>query len=228
MAVGQVSTTTKKTARPDIPGTFVVEFGFNNAIGGPKDFSLGFIGSRTANVYYQYGFRVLKSNFSIVPGIGLSMERYKFKNNYTVDYTSSTSGEIAMVSPTDSGIPDIKKSQLIANYIDIPVEIQFTTNREDPSRGFKVAVGGRIGYLYDSFTKVKYKENGEVKKFKDKQEFQLTKIRYGLTGRLGFGDFTIFGYYNITPLFEKGKGLKENGVYNDFNTFTVGISLASF
>ncbi len=228
MGMSQTTPTKKTSGRPDIPGTFAVELGINGAGGAPNDFELGFWGSRTVNIYYQYEFRILKSGFSFVPGIGLSMERYKFKNNYTIGYTTSTSGEIIMIPPADAGVPNIKKSQLITNYIDVPAEIRFSTNPDDPSRGFKVSVGGRIGYLYDSFTKLKYDENGETKKLKDKQDFRLTKLRYGLTGRIGFGGFSVFGYYNLTPLFEEGKGLKENNQYNDFNTFTIGISVASF
>jgi len=227
MVLGQ-DAPAKQTGRPDIPGAFVVELGINGAPGAPTDFDIGFWGSRTVNVYYQYEFRILKSGFSIVPGIGLSMERFKFKNNYTIDYPTSSSGDISMIPPSGASVPNIKKSMLITNFIDVPIELRFSTNPDDPSRSFKVSVGGRIGYLYDSFTKLKYKENNEVKKLKDKQGFQLTEIRYGLTGRIGFGGFSIFGYYNLTPLFKEGKGLQENNVRNDFNTFTIGISLASF
>jgi hypothetical protein len=90
------TTTTKKTSRPDIPGTFNVEFGFNRDVSGPNDFSLYFWGSRTANIYYQYDIRILKSSFSFVPGIGLSLERYKFKNNYMVGYDANN--ELTMIA----------------------------------------------------------------------------------------------------------------------------------
>lgn len=223
------TTPTKTSARPDIPGAFVLEFGFNQDVGGPNEFSLNFWGSRTANVYYQYEFRILNSNFSFVPGIGLSMERFKFGNDYTIGYSSNTSGEVIMIPPANAAVPNIQKSMLITNYIDVPLEIRFTLNPDDPSRSLKTAIGGRIGYLYDSFSKIKYKENTETKKLKDKQDFNLNKIRYGLTGRIGFGSFSIFGYYNLSPLFEENKGLKDNNsTYNNFPTYTIGISMASF
>ena len=230
-ALGQEATTTTKTtrktsARPDIPGTFMLEFGFNRDISGPPDFSLDFWGSRTANIYYQYDFRLFNSSFSIAPGIGFSLERYKFKDNYMVAYDDNN--ELIMLPQDEAPVPDIKKSMLVTNYIEAPIEFRYTVNPEDPGRSFKVSVGGRVGFLYDSFNKVKYKENSEVKKYKDKQDFNLTKFRYGLTGRIGFGPFSIFGYYNLSPLFEKGKGLKTDDVYNDFNTWTIGLSLASF
>ena len=233
-ALGQEATTTtttttkaaKKTPRPDIPGTFMLEFGFNRDVSGPPDFSLYFWGSRTANIYYTYDFRILNSSFSFSPGIGLSLERYKFKNNYMVAYDANN--ELTMLPEDEAPVPGIIKSMLITNYVEVPLEIKYTVNPDDPGRSFKVSVGGRVGFLYDSFNKVKYKENSEVKKFKDKQDFNLNKFRYGLVGRIGFGPFAIFGYYNLSPLFEKGKGLKTDDVYNDFNTWTVGLSLASF
>ena len=230
VALGQDATTPTKpkkiSARPDIPGTFVLDFGFNRDVSGPPDFSLYFWGSRTANLYYQYDLRLFNSSFSIVPGIGFSFERYKFKNNYMVGYDDNN--ELIMIPSEDAPVEGIKKSMLVTNYIEAPIEIKYTLNPDDPARSFQVSVGGRIGFLYDSFNKVKYKENSEVKKFKDKQDFNLNKFRYGLVGRVGFGAFSIFTYYNLSPLFEKGKGLKTDDVYNDFNTWTIGISVASF
>lgn len=169
--------------------------------------------------------RILKSNFSFVPGIGFSMERFKFKNEHTLDYNGSS---VVMVNPTEAGRPDTRKSQLITNYIEVPVEITFRTNPEDPARSFKASVGGRVGYMFDSFTKIKYKENGEVKKLKDKQDYNLNKFRYGISAKIGVGNFSLFGYYNLSDLFEKNKGILENSQVKNFNTFTVGISLSSF
>jgi hypothetical protein len=91
-----------------------------------------------------------------------------------------------------------------------------------------VAIGGRIGYMYDSFTKIKYKEDSETKKLKDKQDYNLTKLRYGVSAKIGLGNFSLFGYYNLTNLFEDGKGPYLKNTQKDFPTFTVGISLSSF
>lgn len=221
----------KRKGHPDIPGVFTLELGVNRDASGPSDFSLGLWGSRTLNVYYQYDIRILKSKFSIVPGIGLSMERYKFKGATSILQYASSDQAIEMVSASSAGVSGLKKSQLITNYIDVPVEIRFMTKPEDPTRSFKVSVGGRIGYLYDSFTKLKYSDNGGTKKVKDKQDYNLNKIRYGLSGKIGIGNFSFFTYYNLSPLFEKGKGLRDSNDSsnpNDFSTYTIGISLSSF
>lgn len=232
-ALAQTESTRKVSRRPDIPGTFTLEFGFNSALDGPDNFNLGFYGSRTVNLYYQYDFRILNSPIFFTPGIGLGLERFKFNNEYTLGYAANDLNSIVMVSPENTGLPGIKKSQLITNYIDIPLEIKFLTKPEDPARSFKIAVGGRIGYLFDSFTKIKYKEEGEVKKLKNKESYNLNPIRYGLSARIGVGNVSLFGYYNLSPLFEKEKGLSDAisetvSVKNDFSTLTIGISLASF
>jgi hypothetical protein len=222
----QTGETTRKTGRPDIPGTFVVELGINRGLEAPDDFSIGLWGSRTVNVYYQYDIRILKSRFSLVPGIGVSLERFKFKNFAVMGYDDTDS--LTLLSPVDAGYPRLKKSQLITNYVDLPIALKYSTNPEDPNRSFNIAAGGRIGYLYDSFSKLKYREDGEIKQLKDKQAFNLNKIRYGVFLKVGVGNFNVFSYYNLTNLFEDGKGLSEKGIYQDFNTFTVGLSLSSF
>lgn len=220
-AYSQETIEKKSKGRPDLPGTFTLEYGFNFAPQSTTGFSTGFWGSRTLNVYYQYEMRILKSNFSFVPGIGFSLERFKFKNDSTLSYNADGQVEFAYLGGT-------RKSQLITNFIEVPVDIVFRTNPEDPARSFKISVGGRVGYMIDSFTKLKYKQDGEVKQIKDKQGFDLSKFRYGLTAKVGAGNFAIFGYYNLNPLFESGKGLIQKGQEKEFSTFTIGVSLASF
>lgn len=214
-----------KGRQPNIPGTFVVELGINGAPDAPERFDLGAWGSRTINIYYTYELQVLQSKFSVVPGIGLSLERFKFKNGATLGYRSDS---LKLLIPSESGILGLRKSHLVTNYIDIPVELRFTSNPSDPNRAFKAAIGGRVGYLYDSFSKIKYKVEGETRHLKDKQSWNLTQFRYGVYAKLGIGNFSLFGYYNLTPLFEDDKGLSENNVMNDFKTFTVGFSLSAF
>jgi hypothetical protein len=230
----QTSEPATKTGRPDIPGTFVMEFGFNRDLTGPDNFSLHFWGSRTVNFYYQYDLRIANSKFSLVPGIGVSLERYTFKKYRTfVNYNDSLrllapNERIVANSDTIRGMAGVRNSKLITNFVDIPVELRFTSNPDDPARAFKVAIGGRVGYLLDSFAKVKYKEDGEMKKLKDKQDFNLNKLRYGVSARIGYGNFSIFAYYNLTDLFEKNKGVYYQKALHNYPTGTIGISLSSF
>ena len=205
---------------PNIPGTFMLEFGFNFPFDEPDAFDAEFWGSRTCNVYYQYDMRIGKSKFSVHPGIGFSLERFKFNN----DYTLGTTSDGAVLIPAYETYQGIKKSMIVTNYIDVPLEIRFSTNPSDPGRSFRASIGGRVGYLYDSFTKIKYREDGETKKIKNKQDFSLNDFRYGAFVKIGVGNLTLFGYYNFSPLFKDDRGPEQT----DMTSLTVGISLSSF
>ncbi|HEY4653559.1 MAG TPA: outer membrane beta-barrel protein [Cyclobacteriaceae bacterium] len=205
---------------PDIPGSIVLEFGFNQPLDAPDTFDIGFWGSRSVNVYYQLDKRIGSSKFSVHPGFGFSLERYKLKNNYTL---AGTAESTALVPAADF-YAGVKKSMLITNFVEIPVEIRFSTKPDDPGRSFKVSVGGRVGYLFDSFVKIKYSEDGETRKVKDKQNFNLSKLRYGAFFKLGAGNIGIVSYYNLSTLFDEGEGPEETEMSN----FTIGISLSSF
>ncbi len=214
------SEVTQKKGRPNIPGTFQVDVGFNMPTekGG---FNTKFFGSSTVNVYYFQDKRLGKSKFSIHPGIGFGLERYKFDSDKTLAYNSGRD----TVSMVPSVLPNLKKSKLITNYIDVPLEIRFSTRPDDPNRSFKVSLGFKFGVLYDSFTKQKYSEDGETKKLKDKQNFNLYPIRYGTYLRVGGGNISVYAYYNLSPLFRQGIG---PGGSENINNFTVGLSLAAF
>jgi hypothetical protein len=211
---------TQKKGRPNIPGTFQVDFGFNMPTE-KSGFNTKFFGSTTTNIYYFYDKRLGKSHFSIHPGIGFGLERYKFDGDKTLGYNET----MDTVSMVNSVLPNLKKSKLITNYIDIPLEFRWSTRPDDPNRSFKVSLGFKFGVLYDSFTKQKYSQDGEGKKIKDKQNFNLYPIRYGPYLRIGAGNISVYGYYSLSPLFRPGIGPGGN---QDINNFTVGLSLAAF
>lgn len=237
-AISQTSEAPVEKRRPDIPGTFVVELGVNRGIGAPDNLSLGLWGSRTVNIYYQYDIRILKSRFSFVPGIGVSLERFKLKNSRTLGYVAGDSLKFVLPGQLDPPITGVRKSQLITNYVEVPLEIKYQSQPEDPARTFKISVGARIGYMYDSFTKLKYKDGNDIFKVKNKQSWDLNRFRYGTFMKVGIGNFSIFGYMNMTELFQKDKAPYQQSVNEttkitthrreNFPTFTVGISLSSF
>lgn len=223
------STEKVRKGRPDIPGTFLVDFGFNIPFGEAGNFNTNFWGSRTLNLYYQSDKRIGSSKFSVHPGVGFGLERYKFSDNATLQYKAGPGGAFDSVVfvPAASRFTqasEIKKSMLIMNNFDILLDLRFTVNPNDPNRSFKVSVGLKGGFMYDSFTKIKYRENSETKKLKDKQDWQLNQFRYGATLRIGVGNFNAFAYYSLSPIFQSGEAPKGT----ELNNFTTGISIAAF
>ncbi len=235
---------TKKVYRPDIPGSFMIDFGFNSGIGKPLNWDQSFWGSRTLNIYYHYPIRIGETKFTFNPGGGFSFERFKFNNNYTLLPLAGSDGGYVLDNP---GTPtnavnalginflqnaSIRKSMLVSNYFDLmPIEFRFDTNPKDPARSFNVSVGGRIGFLIESHTKIKYSENGVNSTFKDKQQHGLNPLRYGFYTRVGIGNFNWFLQYNLSPYFATNKGPLNSSTDSNhtiMNTMTIGISLNGF
>lgn len=228
--------TEEKKAKPNIPGTFLVDLGVNQAIGKPSTFKQGFWGSRTVNVYYQYPIRFGRSKFSFNPGLGVSLERWKFTNGATlldtVELVSFPNGAVAtdqveqynLLSPARVYPKLADKSMFITNYVEIPLEFRFDTNPEDINRSFNIAIGARVGVLFDAFTKIKYNDLGEVVKIKNKLNHGVNPFRYGVYSRIGLGGFSLFGFYNLTEMFEENKG----PLGTTMNTMTFGISINGF
>jgi hypothetical protein len=234
-AFGQNSTDQKKP-KPNLPGTFLVDLGVNRGMGSPSKFKQGFWGSRTVNIYYQYPIRFGRSKFSFNPGLGVSLERWKFTNGAmlidTLELVSFPNGAVAtdqveqynLLSPKRIYPELAKKSMFVTNYFEIPIEFRFDTNPEDINRSFNIAVGGRVGILFDAFTKIKYNDLGEVVKVKNKLNHGVNPFRYGIYTRVGIGGFSLFGFYNLTDMFEKDKGPEATTM----NSLTVGISINGF
>jgi hypothetical protein len=218
----------EKAGRPDIPGDLMIEFGFNWVQEHPPGIGFNTTGSRTFNAYYLYEMNLGESAFSFHPGIGIGTEKYKFAQDLTLGYGFDSLGNSGVqFVPLDSiyGVgTEYKKSQINPNYLDIPIEFRWRSRKYDPKRSLKITVGGKVGILFDSKTKIVYKENSERKTTKQKEGWQLSTIRYGVYGKLGYGGFSAFYYYSISDLFKKDKGPLGTTMF----PMTFGLSLALF
>jgi hypothetical protein len=217
-------------ARPNLPGDFMIEFGMSLFSNAPDTLGLATLRSRAVNIYYLYRFQLGESNFSINPGFGLGLENYMFRDdNVTLQMDGNNSQVVGLrsyISEFAGGNPqNLRKSKLNANYFDIPVELRYSANRTNPTQGFRIAVGGRVGVLFDSKTKFKYEIDDNTKIAKFKESFALNRFRYGINGRIGLGNFSAFYYQNLSNLFRSGRGPEGT---EDTKSYMVGISFALF
>lgn len=213
------STSQNAPASPNFPGSLVFDFGFNFLNDAPEDMKLNFFGSKIFNLYYMYEIRLGNSAFSFNPGLGVGLEKYRFDKDVTL---ASTNEGTAIVPLSENW--DVKKSKLAANYVDIPIEFRFHANKNNFRKSFKVGIGAKAGILFNSHSKIKYKENGDTKTLKSKEPFDLSRFRYGVQGRIGIGGFSVFYYHELSSLFKDGKGPEGT----DASPYKVGISLYAF
>lgn len=161
---------------------------------------------------WQKNIHVYRNNVNLGTGIGLTWYHYNFRGSYTlqpnVPYTFSINDSL-----------NYSKNRLNACYVNIPLFLEFNTNNEDASRSFHIGGGVQAGYnVFRNKVKQKYELDGRTYKRKIKDDYNVNPFKIDLIGRIGYGSFSIFGTYSLTPLFEENKGPR---VY----PFTAGISL---
>lgn len=218
VAWAQSDSTYYAGAQPDLPGMLLVDFGFNFLQDAPDTMDLRTWGSRGFGIQYLYPIPIGDSKFSLHTGLGLGFENFSFKNPITLTDTKDST-QVTTVTIVDSLTTTWKKSQLSTHYIDLPLELRYFA--KENYRGFTFAVGGKVGRLMNSFTKIKYEDDGVNEEDKLKRRYNLNPWRYGVHARVGFRGITLTGQYMFSKLFSSGEGPPTNN-------FKVGLTIGLF
>jgi len=178
--------------------------------------------SRSANVYVMTN-KVFKSDrrFSAAFGIGVGTANMYFKK-YKIDIISKTT-TLPFIS-LDSA-DHFKKYKLTTAYVDVPVELRYTSRPDKESKSFKAAIGIKVGSLISAHTKGKLLQNkfdgtinNYIEKQSDKQFFNTTRLL--ATGRVGYGNFSIFASYQVI------NSMLKDGVGPSIKPLQIGICLS--
>ena len=196
-----------------------LEAGFNNYLHAesmtlPEQIS--YMKLSTSNSHcFNLNFSQVNIGFSrhsgLVTGIGLNWNNYRFEDINSI--TVGADGIIGELIP-DNAVP-LKKSKFNTLYLTFPlmfeVQIPAGYNR------LNIAAGVIGGIKLNAWTKLVY-EDGE--KVRAKGEYNLNLLRGGVTARIGYENFMIYGTYYLTPWFQDLKG--PNG-YN-LEPFEIGLA----
>ncbi|MGB3587717.1 MAG: outer membrane beta-barrel protein [Tunicatimonas sp.] len=215
-AQAQDTTTTPEGAQPDLPGMLLIDFGFNFLNNAPDDLETRIWGSRGFNVYYLYPIPIGESKFSLHTGLGLGFVNYSFDGRVTLSDEQDSTQFVPLDATT---YPNLRKTQLTTHYLDIPLEVRFFA--KENYRGFTAAIGGRVGRLINSFTKIKYEDGGTNEEDKFKRRYNLNPWRYGAYAKVGFRGITLTGQYMFSDLFTSGEG-------PEVNNYKIGITIGLF
>ena len=215
----------RSTPSPDFPGEFIIDYGINYFTDPVPEMKTRVWKSPTWNIIYGYPVNFGESRFSFNPGLGLGIEGFAFDAPVTL-YDSL--GITTLVPITD--LPQyedatvIDYTKLSTIHLDLPLEFRVNSRRNDPKRSWFLSLGGKVGVLINTTTKIKYAENGSTKLNKNRYNYQVSSYRYGFVGRIGYGPFSFWGYYRGNLMF---RGNKTEGFTNP-GSFSFGISLSTF
>lgn len=176
---------------------------YENWANTPDNVKIGGIG-RGFNAYLCYDFPISKSNFSFAAGIGIANSNIYFDNQRAVMNTSSSS--ITFQNVDTAGVDNYKKNKLATSYLEAPFELRFYGNKANRNRGFKAAIGMRVGILVGAHSKDKHNTTGTMIVEKTNTKRYMETWRFAPTARIGWGNFSLYGSYNLSRLFKNGAG----------------------
>ncbi len=162
--------------------------------------------SRGANVYLMKE-KTFKNNphYAVGFGVGVGTSNMYFKK-YGIDLkTTSTKLPFNSLDAADH----FKKYKLTTAYLEIPVELRFVNDPTKSSKSFKAALGIKVGTLLNAHTKGKTLQNvsgSTINSYteKDNNKRFFNSSRVAVTGRVGYGNFSLFASYQVTGMLKDG------------------------
>ncbi len=196
----------------------VFAFGFNNALIEGQDLGdspYKIAGSGFMELGYAWKTRIFdNTNFWRVKyGFSFQWNKLNIKDN---QFFVNNNDEITLQEfPVE-----LNKAKFRTTNLVFPVHLEFGPSKKIERKNyfrystynrFKVGLGGYAGLNIGSMQKLKYKEDGNRIKDKQRGGFEVNEFVYGLSGYLAWGDVALYVKYDLNPLF-KNQPVDQNNI----------------
>lgn len=179
--------------------------------------------SRHFNLYFMMD-RPFKNNpkMSLAFGAGIGSSNIFF-NNVNVNIKATTARLPFSIADSVNRFDKFKVTNI---YFEIPVELRYYTKPADPNKSWKFALGVKVGTLINTHSKGKnlvnkFGQSVYGKSYIQKESFRkyFNPTAIALTGRIGYGIFSLQGSYQVTSVLREGAGPA-------MNRYTIGVAIS--
>jgi hypothetical protein len=136
---------------------------------------------------------IIKDRLRLAAGLGFQFESYAFDKNVRITDEPTLQG-------IEDTIRDYRKNTLNANYVTLPVVLQFNTKR-NLDKSFHVAVGVIAGYRISSNMTYKWSEDARRQRERLRNDYALEPYRLSAIAQVGIGNAMIWAQYDLTMKF---------------------------
>ncbi len=165
---------------------------------------------------FCYDFPIKKSKMSFATGLGVNANVIYLDNQKLINNDTGTYGASAhFVTNTDNP----KRYKFVTTYLTAPFELRYFQNSNNRNQGFKAAIGAEVGLFLGAHTKEVTSVDGTVVKYKENTKRFISPWNFAATARIGWGNFSLFGSYNITGVFKTTNG-------PDITPFSLGLCVS--
>lgn len=193
-------------------GSYLVNKPGSPAFSG-SDFKLRTGKSINVNIWvFMQRLSIIKQYVNLKYGLGVELNNYRYKSaiSYKEDGTIPYSASLQTTAPfifRDS--ISFTKNKLAADYLTVPMMLNFSTNPFSSKKGLSLSVGVSAGYLYSQRNKQKSEQREEQK---NKGEYDLERFKLSYIGELGLGPVRLYGSYSPKSMYEHSLDLRPYNV----------------
>ncbi|PSR57076.1 PorT family protein [Adhaeribacter arboris] len=187
-----------------------LDLGLNTFVNVPETnnslYDLKPIGSRyiSLNQYITTRIGGVKSPLHLRTGLELAF------NNYMLNKNRRIADENDVTTFYNEPTLSLEKSKLTTSSLNLPVIIELNFKDKNGKESFKIGGGGFVGYRLGSHTKIKYQSEGNTYKDKERGNYNLEDMQYGVNFMIGYKWINLFAKYNLNDLFKDNRGPKMN------------------
>lgn len=165
---------------------------------------------------YEQNFNLVNNHLGLVTGLGIEYNNYRFDDDVILDPKAAN---IAGAKNIDAD-KNYTKSKLVVNWLNVPLLLEYQTNRYSKSNSFHITTGIIGGVRIGSHSK-NVVENGGKEKPKKRDDFHLSPFKADATVRIGWGVINLYANYSLTEMFRTNRGPV-------LHPFAVGITLVGW
>lgn len=149
------------------------------------------IKSTNVNVWvFMQRVNMIKHVVNLKYGLGIELNNYRYQE--PIRYQDGEKPIVIMESI------NYKKNKLAADYITIPLMLDFNFTPNSQTHGFGFSAGVSGGYLYSSRQKT---VGGPMGKHKERDDFDLHKFKIAYVGEISLGPVRLYGSYAAKSMF---------------------------
>jgi hypothetical protein len=169
--------------------------------------------------FFMQRLNLVKHHVNLKYGVGLEMNNYRYKSplsyreNGVIPYTAGTQTNAPFIFRDSIAF---SKNKLAADYLTVPIMLNFTSNPGSKKKGIGFSAGVSAGYLYSQRNKQKSSERG---KDKNKGDYDLERFKLSYVAELRLGPAHFYGSYSPKSFYEHSLDMKP---------YTVGIRFSNW
>jgi len=198
-----------------------------NPVLGKDDFKLRSGKSINVNIwFFMQKLNLAKHYVNLKYGLGLELNNYRYKSLANISYKEGgvvpysgglqTSAPFIFRDSLNQGANGFSKNKLAADYLTIPLMLNFNSNPNREKRGLSISAGVSAGYLYSQRNKQRSAERG---KHRNKGDYDLERFKLSYVGEIGLGSIRFYGSYSPKSIYEHSL---------DMRPYTVGIRFSNW